>query len=164
MLFTSPSKPPIQYDLRLPPDGVDIRLLNLPRDSNQLDLYQIATAPPVFEMCLWHPRLPWYIHINASTMNGITIADIVVQMHEQLMEPLTNNHFYNALMNASDRESIGEAFEFRTANCHLAVRMKGAVRMDFLGPDVIFLGLAKSKDGMWKMKTKQPGSCAFTSW
>ncbi|KAF9468223.1 hypothetical protein BDZ94DRAFT_852532 [Collybia nuda] len=155
LILYDPDAYPIYYDLRHEPEVIDIMFLNLRRESNQLDLFQLATMPPVHEMCLWHPRLPWYVHIEASQPNGITLADIFTQMYDQLHEGITSNHYYNVLLTSTDREEISIAFAQRTHGFPV-LQHKGIMRIDFLRSDIICVGLSKSKDGMWKIKTKRP--------
>lgn len=144
----------MHQDLRHEPEVIEIVFLNLPRESNQLDLFQFATSPPVDEMCLWHPRLPWYVRIQATHPNGVTLADLFVQMYDQLHEGITSNEYFNVFLTSEDREEVSNAFAQRTHG-YPVLRHKGVMRIDFLGADIMFVGLSKSKDGMWKMKTKQ---------
>ncbi|KAF8071676.1 hypothetical protein FPV67DRAFT_890158 [Lyophyllum atratum] len=147
--YTSPSTYPLRYDIRDNPSETDIQFLNLLRPSNDIDFYQLATSPAVNELCLSHPRLPWYIHVCASQPNGITIGDVLTQIHESLSKPINQRDFYNVDMTASDREEMSTAFYHRRGED----TGRGMLRMDFLGSNVTFLGLAKTKHGVWEIKT-----------
>jgi len=153
LLYTGSDTYPISYDLRQEPEVIDIAFPNLGRPSNSLDFCQLATTPPVDELCLWHPRLPWYVHIQASHSNGVTIQDVLCQLHDQLMEGICASHFWNTELSARDREEIDCAFAHRCEGNQQRWE-RGVVKMDFLRFDCVFLGLAKSKDGMWEIKTQ----------
>ena len=73
-------------------------------------------------------------------------------MYNQLAETLTDSDYWTAELSARDREEIWAACLFRTAESH---QRKHMTRMDFLKFDCVFLGLAKSKDGMWEIKTRE---------
>jgi hypothetical protein len=73
-------------------------------------------------------------------------------MYEQLMTPIGSHDWYNAEMTAEDRERIEETYKVRCGG-DLEALMGGIRRMDWLGPDVGFLGLVKSWNGMWEIKT-----------
>ncbi|RDB25785.1 hypothetical protein Hypma_006431 [Hypsizygus marmoreus] len=146
---------PVAYDIRHDPVELDIQFLNIMRPSNDIDYLQLATNPPVDELCLWHERLPWYIHIRASQANGVTIRDVFNQMYEQLSQSIAAKDYFTKVLDSRDREDMATAFFYRCGgvranNSRMA---RGMLRMDFLVFDVIFLGLAKSKDGMWEIKT-----------
>lgn len=150
--YTDQASHPVAYDLRADPAQLDIQFFDLLRPTNELDLLQLATSPPVDELCLWHPRLPWYVHVRASQANGVTIEDIVVQMHEQLSERIRHRDFYNDVLDPYDRELMATAYFYRCGTDFERLS-KGMLRVDFLGLDVCFMGLAKSRNGMWEIKT-----------
>ncbi|KAG6918652.1 hypothetical protein DXG01_012771 [Tephrocybe rancida] len=139
---------PLSHDLRSNPETTNFQHLNLPRYSNDLDLYQVATTPPVHELCLYHAKLPWTITIQATQSNGITIGDIFCQMYENLSRQITAQDFYNVVLSAADREELTASYV-----CRCAPREDGVLRMDFLGPDIMFLGLVKGKHGLLEIKT-----------
>ncbi|KAH0585453.1 hypothetical protein H2248_008692 [Termitomyces sp. 'cryptogamus'] len=147
--YGSSSTHPLAYDIRQDPQTIDIQYLNLPRHSNDLDSYQVATTPPMHELHLYHRKLPWTITIRATQTNGITIGDIFDQIYENLSTRVTRQEFYNVTLSPSDREEMTTAFYYRqgleTGN--------GMLRVDFLGFDVVFLGLAKGKNGLLEIKT-----------
>jgi hypothetical protein len=154
LLYNTREDYPITYDLRHEPEVIEITFLNLDRPSNNLDFCQLATTPPVDELCIWHPRLPWYIHIHAAQDNGITVKDVLSQIYDHLAEPIWSNHFWNVELSAQDREQMRAAFQYRCGHDRQRMR-KGISKLDFLGFDCVFLGLAKSKDGMWELKTRE---------
>lgn len=55
------------------------------RQINDVDFQQLATIPPVHQLRLYHPLLPWYIDIKSSRDNGIQIWDVFFQIHTQLV-------------------------------------------------------------------------------
>ncbi|KAG5641438.1 hypothetical protein DXG03_005231 [Asterophora parasitica] len=141
---------PIASDLRLPP-SFDIQFLDLERAANQLDFFQLATSPAVNEMWLYHPLLPWYIEVHALQANGITLWDIFTQIHQHLTKPVLGQEFYNEVLTATDRELVITAYSYRLGG----QKEESLRRMDFLGFDVMFCGLAKGKNGLWEIKTAQ---------
>ncbi|KAF5371865.1 hypothetical protein D9615_009526 [Tricholomella constricta] len=150
LCYSSPSLHPLRHDLRQRP-SFDIRFLNLKRPANEIDFHQLATSPPVNELCLYHPRLPWYIYVRASRPNGVTIEDIFTQIHQNLGKQVRKRDFYNEALSTLDREELSRAFHRRGG----PETGDGVLRMDFLGSDMIFLGLAKSKHGLWEIKTAE---------
>jgi len=154
LLYKDPEDYPVNFDLRQEPEVSEITFMNLGRPSNSLDFCQLATAPPVDELCLWHPRLPWYIQIHASQSNGITIQDVFCQMQDHFAEPIWANHYWNVELSSKDREEMRGAFQYR-CDGNRKLWKKGIARIDFLKFDCVFMGLAKSKDGMWEIKTKE---------
>ncbi|GLB40150.1 hypothetical protein LshimejAT787_0800210 [Lyophyllum shimeji] len=151
LLYTSASTHPIAYDIRQDPTQINVQFLDLARPSNDIDFFQLATSPPVNELCLYHPRLPWYINVCASHPNGVTIGDILTQIYESLTKPISRRDLYNDELSAFDREEMSTAFCYRRGE----ETGRGMLRMDFLGFDVVFLGLSKTKQGLWEIKTAE---------
>ncbi|KAG6888828.1 hypothetical protein C0995_005703 [Termitomyces sp. Mi166 len=147
--YTSSSTHPLAYDIRQDPQTIDIQYLNLPRHSNNIDEYQVATTPPMHELHLYHRKLPWTITVRATQTNGITIGDIFDQIYENLSTRVTRQEFYNVVLSPSDREEMTTAFYYRGG----LQTDNGMLRMDFLVFDVVFLGLAKGKNGLLEIKT-----------
>ncbi|TFK31661.1 hypothetical protein BDQ12DRAFT_693750 [Crucibulum laeve] len=90
LLLATGSMAPISWDIRHPPistharspDPVPSRYLDFPmlqRDPSPLDLAQLATSPPATFLRIMHPKLPWYIDIQASHSEGITVYDVLSQ-------------------------------------------------------------------------------------
>jgi len=152
--YTAPRLHPIAYDIRLDPMQNDVQFLNLPRSTNDLDYLQIATDPPRREMCLWHPRLPWYIYIRESHDNGITIQDILCQIYEQLVMRVRRQDIYTEALDSRTREGLCTAYYYRCGDSAESL-CNGILRVDFLEFDVLFVGLKKSGSGMWEMKTRE---------
>ncbi|KAG6877782.1 hypothetical protein C0993_003983 [Termitomyces sp. T159_Od127] len=147
--YGSSSTHPIAYDIRQDPQTIDIQYLNLPRHSNDVDWYQVATVPPMHELHLYHHKLPWIITIRATQTNGITVGDIFDQIYENLSTRITRQDLYNDTLSSSDREEMTTAFYYRQGS----KTGDGMLRMDFLGFDVVFQGLAKGKNGLLEIKT-----------
>ena len=146
--YVGPNSHPIGYDIRLNPLDNDVQFLNLFRAANELDYIQPATVPPQREMCLWHPRLPWYIYIRGDDEKGITIQDILCQIYEELSKRLRTQDYCNDVLDERTREALFTAYSNRCGN-----ENEGFLRMDFLDSDCLFLGLKKSRSGMWEIKT-----------
>lgn len=152
--YTTPTLRPINYDIRLDPTQHEITFFNLARPSNELDFLQLATNPAQREMCLWHPRLPWYIFIRGSHENGITVQDVFCQMYEQLFQRIRSSDLYNDALDARTREAITTAYFYRCSD-RPELLSNGLLRVDFLEFDVVFLGLQRSREGMWEIKTAE---------
>ncbi|KAG6865292.1 hypothetical protein C0991_003677 [Blastosporella zonata] len=153
-LSYKPQDPYVAYDLRFSTDNnLDFPQMN--RDYNYIDFAQLATNPPINEMRLFHPLLPWYIDVVESQPNGITIQDVFMQMFMQLNVSIMNHHFYNEDLQANLKERIYQAFIART-NGDRAEQELGVKRVDFLQGKVVFVGLVRAKNGHWEMKTKNP--------
>ena len=144
---------PIAYDLRikpLPEAGLNFPALGRP--PNGIDLYQLATSPPTHRLVIWHPKLPWYIKVQASHPNGITIQDVLTGIYEQLRRPIGQHEYYNDELTPLDRELLNMAFQERCRG-DASEMAKGVRRVDFLGREVCLVGLARSRKGMWELKT-----------
>ncbi|KIK67908.1 hypothetical protein GYMLUDRAFT_36712 [Collybiopsis luxurians FD-317 M1] len=119
---------------------------NPERPSTLVDMYQLATTPPTHEMKLYHPLLPWYIDVYASSSSGITVYDVLYQLCASLQDPIVHSDFYNDVITAEEREQVAYAY-------HLRGDLPGGMRkVDFLGPQIIFRGLRRTRDG-WYIKT-----------
>ena len=124
----------------------------LQRPATTLDYYQLATSPPVDRLTLWHPKLPWYIKVRASTPYGVTIHDVLFGIYTQLRRPISQDEYYTDALTARDREMLGLAFEER---CGGDIReiAGGVRRVDFLGREAGFIGLVRSRKGVWELKS-----------
>ncbi|KAG5651718.1 hypothetical protein H0H81_007688, partial [Sphagnurus paluster] len=109
----------------------------------------LATNPPKQELTLFHVRLPWYIHIRATCTSGITIKDVLTQIHDNIMQTIESRDIYNVVLDASDREEMTTAYHYRMGSQD-SPKLR---RMDFLGMDIVFMGLAKGENGRWEIKT-----------
>ncbi|KAJ7204761.1 hypothetical protein GGX14DRAFT_308260, partial [Mycena pura] len=118
------------------------------------DLSQLATSYPVHRLRFYHPRLPWYIDVCASQLNGVLVGDVLHQMHEKLQQPISPSDFYNDVLSAGDREVITYAYRARCAD-RVDVLQQGVRWVDYLGPHVILRGIVAGKNGMWLMKTRR---------
>ncbi|TFK34925.1 hypothetical protein BDQ12DRAFT_329012 [Crucibulum laeve] len=148
--YTS-SSPPMLYDLRLPPNPNTVQLRYPdPRPANTIDVAQLTTSPPAEHMTLYHSRLPWYIPIACSQSNGVTLSDLLFQLHAQLMTPIRDRHFWNEDMGEQERARITQAFQIRCQG-DMNVMFGGVRQVDFLGELVVFEGLVRGRGG-WEMK------------
>ncbi|KIM37159.1 hypothetical protein M413DRAFT_448669 [Hebeloma cylindrosporum] len=127
----------------------------LKRPATTFDYYQLATPPPVDRLTVWHPKLPWYIKVRASTPNGVTVHDVLFGIYTQLRRPICQDEYYTEALTARDRELLGLAFEERCAG-DLREISGGVRRVDFFGGEVGFVGLVRSRKGVWEMKAVAP--------
>lgn len=135
-------------------DEVFLPYLN--RLSNTIDFCQLITSPPIHEMTLWHRKLPWQIHIEASQPNGITIYDLFRQIHRQLQQPIAQEEYYTDELAPGDREALVMAFQMRCVIFPDQLKA-GVRRIDFLGQEVCFIGLKRSVGyARWEIKTHLP--------
>lgn len=141
----------IYWDTRKRPfDEAIPDLMALGRPANNVDVLQLATTPPLYHMRMWHKRLPVYVDINATMPNGITIMDILAQLYEKLMEFFRSRDYECEDLDASDRELVAQAHEFRTLPVG---HMDGMRWVDFLGFRYSFVGIVQSKNGFFEFKT-----------
>jgi hypothetical protein len=154
LLEYNPNRPPIYYDLRDEPFiPSDAEFLNLPdrREGNKIDFAQLALQPTCSFMRIYHQRLPWYIDIQQTHPNGVTVYDIFNQMNVQLHASIHGRHFWNEDLGESDRNTITVAFQNRVKDEVMISR--GILQVDFLGKKFVFQGLVRGTKGMWEMKT-----------
>ena len=153
LLLYSPNHPPVYHDLRDHPLTLEyIEFRNLQRDHNDIDFAQLVLQPSFSFLRLFHPRLPWYIDIQQSHPNGVTVYDVFSQMNQQLHQPIQGKHFWNEDLAESDRSSISAAFQARCKGDPRKIA-SGVLRVDFLGKKPIFEGLSRSSKGLWEIKT-----------
>ncbi|KAJ3544503.1 hypothetical protein NMY22_g2758 [Coprinellus aureogranulatus] len=84
----------LEYDLRYPPSVVDATTL--------------AATPSASWMRLYHPALPWYIEIVKTNPRGITVLDVLRQIHQQLMVPLTDRDVWNEEISDERRAGLAQ--------------------------------------------------------
>ena len=97
-------------------------------------------------MTVWHRELPWQINIEASQPNGITIYDFFYQIHQQLQLSIAQEEYYTDELAPGDREALTMAFQIRCAMFPDQL-LAGIRRIDFLGQEVCFIGLNRSRGG-----------------
>ncbi|KAJ7588096.1 hypothetical protein C8J56DRAFT_785645 [Mycena floridula] len=148
----SSSIPALLHDLRQDP-FVFIQFPAMGRQHNTLDYAQQATNPPTNFMRLYHPKFPWYIDIEQSHPNGVTVHDVLGQLYLQMLKLITPRHFYNQVLGEGDRHQINNAFRQRCSG-HPELITRGVVQVDFFAIEgkFMWLGLAKGKNGMWEIK------------
>ncbi|TRM66163.1 hypothetical protein BD626DRAFT_486915 [Schizophyllum amplum] len=150
VLAHRPSQPPICFDMRyLPTNARCIQTINPSRlgPLTHNDSLQFATSPPVAHMRLYHFRLPWYIDVMGTGGKGITVADVLLQIHAQLKSLLRAEDVENDEIIEDDRAEIRAAY-WRRCGAH-ADKMR---RVDFLCELTIFEGLVRNvEDGTWEM-------------
>lgn len=154
-LLRYPSPPPLTYFFDLRCNPFSAYLLHLPNSNgpvNHVHLLQVGSTPPAHDLRLWHHRVPWTIIVRSTHSNGILVSDILGNIYAQLMMPISSQDYYNESMTADDRERVETAYKVR-CNGDIGLLRVGILRVDFLGSDVGFLGLARSWNGMWEIRT-----------
>lgn len=152
LLLYSPNCPPINYNLlETPFHTSSVEFLNLNRSHNEIDFAQLACQPSAHFLRLFHSRLPWYIDIQQVRPNGITVLDVLTQIHAQLYTPIYPRHFYNEELSDADRAEITRAFHLRCRGDPTYIS-RGVLQLDFLGEKVVFEGLARGTRGLWEIK------------
>ncbi|KNZ73610.1 hypothetical protein J132_10698 [Termitomyces sp. J132] len=142
----------VTYDLRFFPDSKTLFFPILGRVHNHIDFTQLATNPPVDQMRLFHPLLPWYIDVYKKIDSGVTVGDVIMQIYIALQSPIDARQYYNEELGSEIRDRIARAYQWRTQGT--AEKLKGIKRVDYLEDRCIFVGLVKSRDGMWEIQTR----------
>ncbi|KAF8972634.1 hypothetical protein BDZ97DRAFT_847973 [Flammula alnicola] len=144
------------YDLRVnPTTGYDLRFQSSKRSPNAVDLYQLATSPPTSRLLIWHNKLPWYIKVEASNPNGVTVQDVLLGIYEGLRRPIGHHEYYTVELTPEDREMLGLVFQKRCRGDPDEIS-GGVRRVDFLRGEVRFIGLTRRRNGTWEMRTTVP--------
>ena len=151
LLFTQSDPPIYQNLLETPFHSSSVDFLNIRRPHNEIDLAQLACQPSAVFLRLFHHRFPWYIDVYQVHPNGITVADVLQQIHQQLHTQIHPRHFYNEEMTDSDRAEITKAFQVRCRNDPALIR-RGVLQIDYLGDKIIFDGLVRAAKGLWELK------------
>lgn len=117
------------------------------------EIQQLATSPPTQRLLIWHPKLPWKIHIEVTVPGqGITVSSIVFGIYEQLRCSIGHHEYYTVELTSEDRQTLSDVFQERCAG-DTTQMIGGLRRVDFLGRDVCFVGLSYSHNGTWELKT-----------
>ncbi|KAF9522182.1 hypothetical protein CPB83DRAFT_139071 [Crepidotus variabilis] len=152
LLLYTQQNPPVYCNLiETPFHTSSIEFLNLSRPHNDIDFAQLACQPSAPFLRLYHPRLPWYIDIRQVHPNGITVLDVLSQMHAQLHTPIHGRHFYNEDLSDIERTEITRAFQNR-CRTDPALISRGVLQLDFLGKRVVFEGIVRGPRGLWEIK------------
>jgi len=139
--FTPGPKPPINFDLSLPPSCV-----TTPRCHEQC-LLEPATHPMLPSLTVISPLLPWAITIHRSSINPafVTVADVLGTIHGAVHISVTEAEF-EYLASDPAVQMRGGAYGDR------GYRVRGGYqrdmqRLDLFGGKNKFLGLSKSSMG-----------------
>jgi hypothetical protein len=81
----------------------------------------------------------------------VTIHDVLFGIYTQLRRPISQDEYYTDALTARDREILGLAFEERCGGDMREIA-GGVRRVDFLGREVGFVGLIRSRKGVWELK------------
>jgi len=150
-------EPPVMFDLRhdlFGPMNPIFHARNGHRNTfNELDMAQFATVPTARFLRLFHPKLPWYINIEPSHPNGITVGDILLQLSTQLRQQILPRHYWNDALSQQDRNEIGKAY-MRRSHLWKSDQKRGILWIDFLCDEVVFEGLVRTKWGIWEIRTR----------
>ncbi|KAH0582200.1 hypothetical protein H2248_011848 [Termitomyces sp. 'cryptogamus'] len=153
-LFYEPSDYRVMYDLRFQAHPQILTFPHLGRPYNHIDLAQLATDPPIDRMRLFHPLLPWYIDVHKTVDNGIMVEDVIMQMYSALQSQISSRDYFNAELGSDVRERIAKAYQLRTRGdeeeTQEGIRIR---RVDYLEDNTLFVGLERTEDGLWEMKT-----------
>lgn len=152
---------PFQWDLLS--DPVRLATPSDPRASPVMEyilqpaqLAAPATTPPVVDVKVMHPHLPWVITISASRYYGnifATVGDVLQQLYQALRLNVSQLEFDTTVrINPSFAPRIQGAFERRmqkAGSYGADERRKGLRRVDLLMGETQFAGfkVVKGKDG-----------------
>ncbi|KAJ7480655.1 hypothetical protein FB451DRAFT_152172 [Mycena latifolia] len=152
VLTFNPSAPRIAYDMRKAPE--ETSFFGAFRPQHAREMAQPAVTPAATRMRLVHPRLPWYVDVRRQ--QGITLYDVLRALYDELNLQIAGRDFWNEELGKRDRDGLTRAFKERCqmdGKEHAREEMlKGVKRVDFLGAEVVFVGLAR-RNGMWEIKT-----------
>ncbi|KAF9448525.1 hypothetical protein P691DRAFT_800600 [Macrolepiota fuliginosa MF-IS2] len=159
LLEYHPTGPPISHDLRLDPLHPSYPISHSrpgtnPSPFGELEMAQFATTPGANVLRVLHPRLPWYIDVQSTHPNEITVMDVLDQVYNALQTPILPRHFWNEVLSDADRREIGQAYSKRVSLLQ-GGKEKGILWIDFLCDEVIFEGLVRTKGGLWEIKTRR---------
>jgi hypothetical protein len=134
-------KPPINFDLSLPPSCVTTP------HCHERCLFEPATHPKLPSLTVISPLLPWLIIIHTSSINPafVTVADVLGTIYGAVHIRVTEAEFeYLAPYTAVQTQSGGYGDREYKAR---GVYQRDMQRLDFLGGKNNFLGLSKSSMG-----------------
>jgi hypothetical protein len=157
-----PNCPAIELDLRNDPFMPStLSFPHIGHSHNQIDFLQLATDPPAQKLRIYHSRLPWYIDIVGSQANGITVSDLLSQLHTQLYEHIGPGHFWTEELDDSDRAGLSAAYYRRISGPRGVSEMEraklGALKIDFLWMEkrLLLVGFVRGRNGVLEMKLEK---------
>ncbi|KNZ78096.1 hypothetical protein J132_02287 [Termitomyces sp. J132] len=103
-------------------------------------------------MRLFHPLLPWYIDVYKTVDSGVTVEDVIMQIYIALQSSINAQQYYNEELGSEIMERIAGAYERRTQGTD--EKWNGIKRVDYLEDRCMFVGLVRSGDGMWEIRTR----------
>lgn len=104
---------------------------------------QPATNPPLSKMRLICRDLPWRISVHNS--KGVTIHDILEQVHKELDQPLTEGEWWIA--KEEDRERALAAYKYNCSEDAGDIKRKleeGVKRLDWLGKKTMLVAITRT--------------------
>ena len=134
------------WDLRDSPPDIT------PRPSSHEHPSELtAIIPPdnYLEICC--TQLPWKFkvtHLDTGRFSFVTVGDVMKTLYKALRVPISKEEFQSVCgANARHRDKVVAAYERRVARAKSPgdERVKGICRIDLLGTDSIFAGLAGAK-------------------
>ncbi|KAG2038466.1 hypothetical protein BDR03DRAFT_954860 [Suillus americanus] len=105
-------------------------------------LQELAVQPPVSHMIITIPELPAWT-IDVVNPRGVTVNNVLAMIRETLNRSVTSHE-----MQRSSRVVNAAIDSFRArSRADPREHTQGVKRVDFLGPKVFFVGLARARDG-----------------
>lgn len=145
-------EPPVTWDLRQELSRAMFR--ELKRSVTGYDLTRFTTEPPTPYMKLYHPRLPWYIEVRTTNGVGVTFYELFATIQSVLSSRIKNSDFYNNELTQDEREKISRAWKER-CQYNLGEKGQGVKKVDYLMRECVFVGLVRSREGTWEIKTRK---------
>ncbi|KAG2150359.1 hypothetical protein DEU56DRAFT_898796 [Suillus clintonianus] len=116
----------------------DLAYVQLRPDCSPTRLQEFAVQPRVSRMTITIPELPaWTIEV--VNPHGITVSDVLLKIRETLNRGVTSQE----MQMYRPSHAVNSAINWARSRQHA----QGVKRVDFLGPKVLFAGLARARDG-----------------
>ncbi|KAG5717225.1 Tyrosine-protein kinase isoform SRK4, partial [Termitomyces sp. T112] len=145
--------PHVIYELCSYPEPPTLSFPILGRIYNHTDFTQLATNPPVDQMRLFHPLLPWYIDVHKIIQEGVTVQDVIMDVYMGLQTQINARDYFTEELGSWTRKKIATAYVRRTQGNNQE-KGNGIRKVDYLEEKNVFVGLVRTKNGMWEMKTR----------
>lgn len=140
LLSGSTGVPPMYYNVTR-----DVQCIQFQSGSQNL-LDAPAVHPPCPLLVLSISSLPLWSTIEVRNPGGVTARDVLVRIRDVLNRGVSPAEMGTMVSISAAFASASEYFRART---HADPRefAQGVKRIDFLGPNVLFAGLSRSRDG-----------------
>ncbi|KDQ18779.1 hypothetical protein BOTBODRAFT_143136 [Botryobasidium botryosum FD-172 SS1] len=133
--------PRLHYDFRTPPSDAEGYIDHELSDDEKMEA---ICMPPLHEIDVVSKSFPWTIKLRATSPVGVTLWDMVTQIHEELMKGVKDPEWW--ILSPEERAAISAQFEANCSSIADRDKRQGVCRIDWLKKDTKFKGFSKDHE------------------